>query len=137
MPTQVNLYRLWHHYNSMITSGIHRYENTPTIKGYLYIIRPLIMLLWVEISLSAPPMRFDQALHGVLVDSIIKDDIFSIVEQKKQGIEKDAYTPPQGVEHYVNAMVRKIRSCEDPRFAIPDKNMDYQELFREILKEVI
>ncbi len=137
MPTQINLYRLWHHYNSMITSGMHRYKNTPTIKGYLYIIRPLIMLLWVEISLSAPPMRFDQALHGVLVDSIIKDDIFSIVEQKKQGIEKDAYTPPQGVEHYVNAMVRKIRSCEDPRFAIPDKNMDYQELFREILKEVI
>lgn len=136
LPTQGNLYRLWHHYNGMITSGLRRYEHSQTIKGYLYVLRPLIMLLWVEERLCPPPMRFDVAVHGVLVDSVIKDDIFAIVEQKKQGIEGDDYTPPQGVEHYVNAMVRKIRSCEDPRFAIPDNNVDYQRLFRDILKEI-
>jgi hypothetical protein len=105
------------------------------LKKYLYIVRPLLNILWLRERRTIPPISMIEILNGVAIESSVRAAIDRIVEQKRAGMElgRGAKIPVldrfleelfiQAEEFCAHAPVRKA-SIQAP-----------DQLFRDVLDE--
>lgn len=128
-----NPYRLWHHYFGMVGSAIKRFEERRTVKAWLYILRPLLMTMWIEQYRTPPPMRLDKVMDEVVSDTV-RRAIVEVVEAREDGKENDAFEPPAMLGDYVREGVERAKQL-DPRFPKPVAQPDFGRFFRQALEE--
>jgi len=80
-----------HHYLSMAKGNIREYLKGDQVrrKKYLYVLRPLLAVRWIEKHETMPPTEFDTLVEAVVEESALEGAIKELVEQKRQGQELD------------------------------------------------
>ncbi|MBQ9405513.1 MAG: nucleotidyltransferase domain-containing protein [Desulfovibrio sp.] len=134
LPAEANCFRLWRHYCNMAGSAEQRYLEKPSIKAWLYVLRPLLMALWIENKKAVPPMCFERVLHDVMLTEDVRTAIQEIVDKKRTGLEEMPFTPAQSVQNFVQKTIDRIKALP-PTFDVPRSKVDYRQEFRALLRE--
>lgn len=73
-----------HHYLSMAKKNFRGYLQGETVrlKKYLYVLRPLLAVEWVDAGLGRPPMRFAELVAGTVTDPALLDEINALLTVK-------------------------------------------------------
>lgn len=88
------------HYLSMAQKNFRQYlqDDEVRLKKYFYVLRPLLAVRWIEAGKGAPPMRFDQLLHGTVQDGPLLRDIAELLSVKQRAGEAE-YGPRRPILH--------------------------------------
>lgn len=122
---------LWNHYRGLMEKSRARYQSeSPTIKTWFYVLRPLLCAHWIESGLGIPPMCFDKVIEGVVTIPALKTEIYDIIERKRLGDESALFTPSPFVEKYVE----KLLSLLEPPAVSRGQKPDMDTIFREALE---
>ena len=73
-----------YHYLSMAKKNFRGYLQGETVrlKKYLYVLRPLLAVQWVDAGLGRPPMRFADLVAGTVNDPALLDEINALLKVK-------------------------------------------------------
>ena len=78
--------RAAHHYVSMARNNYRTYIEDKTevwAKKYLYVLRPLLCVHWIEQYTTLPPTAFDQVVSGVTIANEIQIELSDLLHQKR------------------------------------------------------
>jgi uncharacterized protein len=81
---------LFYHYRHMAEGNYRQYIQDKAkvpLKKYLYALRPLVALLYLEQRQQVPPTSFLETLANVRIDETVRTDIQELVERKMAGGE--------------------------------------------------
>ncbi len=83
-----------YHYLSMAKKNFRGYLQGDRIrlKKYLYVLRPLCAVRWIDSGRGIPPMRFADLAAGVIDDTALLDEINRLLEIKMRAGEAE-YSP--------------------------------------------
>ena len=127
--------KTWHHYRKLMERSRSRYwEKKPSIKAWFYLLRPLLAMRWIEQGLGIPPMRFDLLMDGVITDTAQRQELDALVEIKRQGDERDEFTPPLLVNAFVEAEWERLQQGT-PALTAEQQKADLDALFKLVLTE--
>lgn len=93
IPTYYNRTACKYHYFSMAKGNYKDYLQGDQVwlKKYLYVLRPLLALIWLEQSSGHPdgfpPLDFQTLVQEVLEGGMLRARIMSLLEEKKAGAE--------------------------------------------------
>lgn len=128
------MYHYYHmargNYNQYIKARTHIY-----LKKYLYVLRPILNVHWLDQGLGLPPMKFDVVLNQILPSGKVRDAIDGLLAKKKSGVELgfDAFIPE--ISDYLEEQVNNFR---DQKFTDEFKRSNLmnmtESVFRSILK---
>ncbi len=73
-----------HHYLAMARNNFRGYLQGERVrlKKYLYVLRPLLAVQWVDAGLGRPPMRFAELVAGTVADPLLLGEINTLLEMK-------------------------------------------------------
>lgn len=80
-----------HHYLSMAKKNFRGYLQGEQVrlKKYLYVLRPLLAVRWVEQGRGVPPMRFADLVAGTVQDGALLQEINSLLAVKMRSDETE------------------------------------------------
>ena len=86
---------IFHHYSKMANRNYRQYisnkllagETKVLLKKYLYVVRPIIALLYVEQYKQLPPTSFLETLARIDLQENVRKVILDLVDKKKAGLE--------------------------------------------------
>lgn len=81
----------FHHYAHMARGNFRQYlrGDVVRLKKYLYVLRPILAIHWIEREVSPVPVRFDELVEATVRDAELKAAIRRLVAQKRRGFESD------------------------------------------------
>jgi predicted nucleotidyltransferase len=124
---------LWHHYRGLMESGAKCFAvDSPSIKTWFYMLRPLLCMKWIEKGLGIPPMRFDVVMNAVVDDEKASGEMRRLICLKKLAKERDVFKPSLLISEYVEKIRSELISPE-----LPTAKKEYPDLdrfFRETLE---
>ncbi len=90
----------FHHYLSMATKNFRIYLQGEEVclKKYLYVLRPLLAVRWIEQGLGMPPTAFAQLVEATLHDPLLLADLDELLRVKRIASEAD-YGPRRVLLH--------------------------------------
>lgn len=106
---------------------------TVRAKKYLYVLRPLLAVRWIELRGILPPVEFRMLLDGVLDDEPLKREIEELLKRKTSGLEHDE-GPRNSIVH--EFCERELARIEEPQFlraAGAEAALDLDSLFLDCL----
>jgi len=59
------------------------------LKKYLYVLRPLMAIRWIERNTTPPPMEFEFLVERTLTDEGLRSEIAALLARKRAGAELD------------------------------------------------
>lgn len=88
------------HYLSMArrTFRTHLQDDEVRYKKYLYVLRPLLAVRWIDQGLGMPPMVFETLLEATLVDVAQRAKVEELLVLKRQAVEAE-YGPARPALH--------------------------------------
>ena len=128
----------FHHYLHMAKGNYREYLKGETVwlKKYLYVLRPVLALQWMEQSSDPIPVRFNDLLDAVLPTGKTRQAIDRLLVLKKQGLEaKHGPNIPEINKFLEMELIRletQVEGQNKAKFSIAPLN----KLFREMLEEV-
>jgi predicted nucleotidyltransferase len=133
-PSCTSPIRTWHHYRSLMEKSRVRYwEKKSSIKAWLYLLRPLLAMRWIELGKGVPPMRSDLLMDGVITEAALRKELDALVNAKRQGGESDGFTPPPLTEAFVRGEWDRLER-EAPPLAAERQKADLDAVFRTTLE---
>ena len=89
-----------HHYLSMAKKNFRGYLQGDTVryKKYLYVLRPLLAVRWIDAGLGMPPMRFADLVAGTVRDSALLQEIDTLLMLKMR-VGEGEYGPRRPAIH--------------------------------------
>lgn len=83
-----------YHYLSMAKKNFRGYLQGEVVrlKKYLYVLRPLLAVHWIDAGKGMPPMRFADLVEGTVQDAALLDEINRLLAVKMQAGEAE-YSP--------------------------------------------
>jgi predicted nucleotidyltransferase len=124
---------LWHHYRGLTEQSEALFEETPSIKRWFYVVRPLLCMKWIERGLGVPPMRFDRAVDAIINDNDVRREIFRLIKVKKYGGEEDEFVLSPTLREYTNILRSESIPPQAPGRRTVQPDLD--EFFRKTLEE--
>ncbi|MBB5017174.1 hypothetical protein HNQ59_000436 [Chitinivorax tropicus] len=81
--------RVRHHYQAMAIKNNreHLTGDLVKLKKYLYVLRPILAMNWIDAGLGKPPMRFAELVEGTITESALLDEINALLKVKMQAGE--------------------------------------------------
>lgn len=79
----------WYHYRSMAEGNFRGYLRGDSVrtKKYLYVLRPVLVCLWIESVGTPPPMAFEDLLDRLLPRGPVRDAIDALLVVKRRSAE--------------------------------------------------
>lgn len=86
--------RVRHHYLAMAHKNFSGYLQGESVrlKKYLYVLRPLLAMQWIDEGRGMPPMRFADLVDGLVGDTALHEEINALLALKMQAGEAE-YSP--------------------------------------------
>ena len=124
-----------YHYLHMARGNFRGYlqGDTVKVKKYLYVLRPLLAVRWIEQHGTLPPVLFRALLDGVLNDGPIKREVEEMLRLKTEGLERDEGPRIAIVHEYCE---RELGRLQNPKFSPgnhPAAQLDFDALFLDFL----
>lgn len=120
-----------YHYYHMAMGNYREFLRSEQVwlKKYLYVLRPLLAIRWIEQEPTAVPMEFDRLVARIVVDKALLESIESLLQTKKAGKEVDRGPKIPAISNYIEAELARFDSHSVS--AGPKANVDkLNELFR-------
>jgi predicted nucleotidyltransferase len=124
-----------YHYRSSAKTNYQQFLRGETVKlkKYLYVLRPLLAVKWLELYGTIAPIEFDR-LRTVLDDVDVQTAIDVLLEFKRKASEKAEQKPFPVLQQFIKQELERLEGFSDSamnRMAMPKLN----EVFRAILDE--
>jgi predicted nucleotidyltransferase len=105
------------------------------LKKYLYVLRPLVAILWLREHEGLAPMSFVDALNAVPVPVRSRKAIAKLLATKSRSSELGTGTPIAAIDEFIKTATQEARDyCESAPVGQPSLE-DVNALFRSALKE--
>lgn len=114
-------HRLVQHYLSMAKGNYRTHLEGKAeiqLKKYLYVLRPLLCIQWVEQRKSTPPTSVWRVLEGIDLPSAVSSGIVELLYRKQQASELGQSNPHPVLEHFIQHELERISTAVA---AIPDR----------------
>lgn len=124
-----------YHYLHMAQGNFREYLRGETVwlKKYLYVLRPLLAVRWVEQARGVVPMEFSTLLVTINGQAPLLADIQQLVERKRAGEELDRGPAIASISEFIASELSRLESFRPPR---PDETPGLEPLnllFRELI----
>jgi predicted nucleotidyltransferase len=105
--------RARHHYISMAKKNYqgHLTGDKVRLKKYLYVLRPLLAVRWLDAGLGQPPMPFEQLLTIVNDQALLKD-IERLLEIKRDSEESQYGCRLPIIHRFIETELQRQLSCK-------------------------
>ena len=99
-----------YHYRSMAVNNFNQFltGNTVIRKKYLYVLRPLLAVNWIERGLGVVPTEFGRLLDQTVEDQDLRIEINELVRMKKLGRETDSGAPIPKIHRFVESEIDRL-----------------------------
>jgi len=106
------------------------------LKKYLYVLRPLLAVLWIEKGLGVVPTEFQKVVDATVEDTTLLKAIRNLLDQKKKGAELDRGPRVPTISEFIEENLNRLESSSFKFKPNPPPVELLNRLFREILDEV-
>jgi len=116
--------RMAYHYLSMAKRNYKEYiegKSEVRLKKYLYVMRPLICVAWLEQNASPPPTRMEDALAGIALANDVRANLSEIVQRKQQSDELGVNPPFEALNRYIAETIERVTEAIP---ALPDPTIE-------------
>ena len=102
--------RSYYHYIHMARGNFRELLRGETVrlKKYLYVLRPLLAVLWVERGNGVPPMPFQQLVDGLITDPLLKAAIEALLHRKRLAGEAEYGQPLPLINQFIEAELERL-----------------------------
>ena len=127
-----------YHYLNMATNNYreHLKGETVRLKKYLYVLRPILAVNWLERDLGLVPTEFEELVDAVLDDERLINDIRDLTEQKRLGAELDKGPRIPSISDYIDSEIERLSGKKFGVYVQKPEMEVLNFLFRETLAEV-
>ncbi len=127
-----------YHYLHMARNNYREYLRGDTVwrKKYLYVLRPLLAVQWIEKGYGVVPTEFETLLEKLITDPTLKGVIETLVRAKRAGKELDRGPRIDVLNQFIEQQLARLQTYEikHQKQAAPIEKLD--ELFIDALAEV-
>lgn len=105
------------HYLSMARKNFRGYLQGAEVryKKYLYVLRPLLAVRWIDLGLGMPPMVFESLLEATLHDAAQRTEVEELLTLKRRAVEAE-YGPARPALHrLIEAELQRAETLSAPR----------------------
>jgi hypothetical protein len=128
-----------HHYRHMAERNFREYLRGEIVrtKKYLYVLRPLLALRWIESRGGPPPMSFATLVETMLPDDLHKEAVHELLACKKAGVELGEGPRIPVINEFVEQELTRLAVGSNEKGTTPKPSLEpLNRLFREMLAEV-
>lgn len=126
--------RSFHHYVHMARKNYreHLCDETVHLKKYLYTLRPLLAVLWIEQDRGAAPMRFSELLKATVTDPALRTAIDELLKVKRATKEAGYGAPLPLINAFIASELTRLEGVLPPE----PKGIDFAPLDRLLMEAV-
>jgi hypothetical protein len=99
------------------------------IKKYFYILRPLLVINWLEKEMGIVPTEFRKFVNQVVSDKDLKQEIETLIKAKEQGAELDYGPRIPAIGDFID---REIARLENQQFTDGTQNGSFRSALDEV-----
>jgi uncharacterized protein len=138
LPTSYSPRAAYFHYLHMAQGNFREYLRGETVwlKKYLYVLRPLMAVRWIEGGRGPVPMEFQTLVDATVRDSLVREAIGQLLADKAAGAELDRGPRIETISAFVESELARFESAEVAAQTTESSVAALNELFREVLNEV-
>jgi len=128
--------RGFHHYRSSAKRNYQQFlrEDMVKLKKYLYVLRPLLAVRWLEQYDSIAPIEFDR-LRVTLTDPAVQDAIDQLLIQKRMHSELEKQPPIPILQIWINQELARLEHVPIDQSADPVAMQVLNELFQRLIHD--
>lgn len=125
----------FYHYRHMAAGNFRGYLQGEQVraKKYLYVIRPLLVLQWLERYQTFPPLDFLALVETLVPVGPLRDDILMLIKAKQQGLNHEQLPAIDSIQQFITHQLSyyEQHTLNSPQ---PDTdNAPLNQLFRDVL----
>lgn len=107
--TYYNLTSARFHYLSMAKRNFNAYLRGAEVnrKKYLYVLRPVLAVAWIERGLGIVPMEFDQLVDEIVDDAATAAELAELLRLKRAGSEQDSGAPFPSLQRFLESEIAR------------------------------
>ncbi len=126
--------RGFHHYRSSAKRNYQQFlrEDLVKLKKYLYVLRPLLAVRWLEQHGSIAPIEFDR-LRVTLADPAVQDAIDQLLIQKRMHSEQEKQPPIPILQTWIDQELARLEHVPIDQSADPVAMHVLNDLFQELI----
>jgi uncharacterized protein len=104
-----------HHYLSMAKKNFRGYLQGETVryKKYLYVLRPLLAVKWIDAGRGMPPTRFADLVSGTVDDLTLLVEINALLEAKMRAGEGEYGARRPAIHRFIETSLADVQSPPD------------------------
>ncbi|RKF36060.1 nucleotidyltransferase domain-containing protein [Paraburkholderia fungorum] len=104
-----------YHYLSMAKKNFRGYLQDEMVryKKYLYVLRPLLAVKWIDAGRGMPPMRFADLVAGTVDDPALLAEINALLEVKMRAGEGEYGMRRPAIHRFIEASLAEVQSPSD------------------------
>lgn len=101
-----------HHYLHMARGNAREYLRGEEVwtKKYLYVLRPLLAVLWLEADKGMVPMEFAALAEGVVPQGALREAIADLVDRKRAGLELSRGPRIPAISDFIDSELARLES---------------------------
>ncbi len=125
-----------HHYLRMAQRNHRDYLHGEVVwrKKYLYVLRPVLAMLWIERGLGPVPTEFGQLVDKLVEDPTLRQAIDALLAQKMAGHEMDRGPASPAISQFLEAELARFEEADAPPAESREPDL-LDGLFRAVLVE--
>jgi len=138
LPPSYSPRAAYFHYLHMAQGNFREYLRGETVwlKKYLYVLRPLMAVRWIERGLGPVPIEFQTLVDATIQDSDVREAVRQLVAQKAAGAELDRGPRIEPISAFVESELDRLEAAAVAVEAPGSPVAPLNDLFREVLDEV-
>ena len=128
----------FYHYLHMAKGNYREYLKGETVwlKKYLYVLRPILALRWIDRDLGSVPVRFSDLIDATAPSGPLRKAIDRLIVMKKQGLEKKHGPRIPEINHFLDTEITRFEGRINPQEKAASPIEPLNDLFRKMLDEV-
>ena len=125
------------HYLHRSKGNMREYLTGETVwrKKYLYVLRPLLAMRWIEADLGPVPIEFGSLLDELLPAGEVRSAIDHLVAEKKRGAELDRGPRINVISDFIETEMAFLEGVASDRKGAASSSVQLDDVFRATLAE--
>jgi hypothetical protein len=126
------------HYLHMAQGNMREFLRGETVwrKKYLYVLRPLLAMHWIERGLGPVPIEFGKLVDTTVPAGELRLALDELVAAKKAGVELGMGPQIPSISRFIEAELTRLERISVEQPAVAPRIEELNELFRATLLEV-
>jgi predicted nucleotidyltransferase len=127
-----------HHYLSMARGNYREFLKGPEVprKKYLYVLRPVLAMLWIEQDLGAVPTEFPELVERLVEPGRLRNAINELLQAKRAGCELGLGPRIPAINEFLEHELERFEGKRVDYRSPVQSTHQLNELFRDALDEV-